>query len=423
MTTLDQDALLAESAARWGADAVRPSGPDDQVGGVPARVVLTPSDENALMEMLVWANRERMALVPRGSGSTLRYGRPPAHVDAVLSLGRLAAPIDHQPGDLTATVPAGASLETVNRELRKERQWLPLDPPFPQSTIGGLIAANDSGPRRLQHGTPRDLILGIRVILADGRQAAAGGRVVKNVAGYDLSRMLCGSEGRLAVVTAATFKLTPTPVASRTVVAASRRADDLTTMTAAIANAPLSPSAVELEAPGGRLLVRFESTERAVTHQSEAAANILARLGGVTDFCVGGTEDDLWREHTARIWSREGAILKVSLLPTRIGSFLARLRMLAARESAEHAVSGRATLGVLIIRWSGPVVEGRSIEMIRQEVHAAGGTATVLAFPQPLSISTDLWDDAGAVVHLAQSVKARLDPRAILSPGRGPGGS
>ncbi|MGE0702553.1 MAG: FAD-binding oxidoreductase [Vicinamibacterales bacterium] len=423
MATLDQDALLAESASRWGADAVRSSGPDDQIGGVPSRVVLAPSDEQALAEMLAWASRQQMALVPRGAGSTLKCGRPPARVDAVLSLRRLVAPIEHRPGDLTATVPAGASLDVVNRELRNERQWLPLDPPFAQSTIGGLIATNDSGPRRLQHGTPRDLILGIRVVLADGRQASAGGRVVKNVAGYDLSRMLCGSEGRLAVVTAATFKLTPTPAASRTVVAASRRADDLATMTAAIANAPLSPSAVELEAPAGRLLVRFESTERAVMHQSDAAANILARLGGVTDFCADGTEEDLWREHTARIWSREGAILKVSLLPTRIGSFLARLRMLAAREGAEHFVSGRATLGVLLIRWSGLGMEGRSIEMIRQEVHAAGGTATVLSFPQPLTISTDLWDDAGAVVHLAQAVKARLDPRAILSPGRGPGGS
>lgn len=423
MATLDQDALLAESAARWGADAVRSAGAGDLIGGVPARVVLSPPDETALSEMLAWANREQMAIVLRGTGSTLKYGRPPARVDAVVSLRRLVAPIDHRPGDLTATVPAGASLDTVNRELGRERQWLPLDPPFAQSTIGSLIATNDSGPRRLQHGTPRDLILGIRLVLADGRQASAGGRVVKNVAGYDLSRMLCGSEGRLAVVTAATFKLTPTPVASRTVVAASRRADDLGAMTTAIASAPLTPSAVELEAPAGRLLVRFESTERAVMHQSDAAANILARLGGVTDFCVGGTEEDLWREHTARIWGREGAILKVSLLPTRIGPFLARLRMLAARESVEHSVSGRATLGVLLIRWSGPGLEGRSIEMIRQEVHAAGGTVTLLAFPQPLSISTDVWDDAGAVARLAQSVKARLDPRAVLSPGRGPGGT
>src|SRR5690606_13585476 len=131
----------------------------------------------------------------------------------------------------------------------------------------------------------------------DGRRISAGGQVVKNVTGYDLARLLCGSEGRLAVITAATFKLAPLASASRTVVAAARRPDDLGPMTAAVADAPFSPSAVELEAPAGRLLVRFETTERAAIAQAEAAARLLSTLGGITDICDGGTEDEVWRDH------------------------------------------------------------------------------------------------------------------------------
>lgn len=424
MVALDHDAVLAAALGRWGADAALSAAPDDLVGGVPARVILEPPDEPMLSEMLAWAYGERLALVPRGSGTRLPRSRPPARVDALLSLRRLSAPVDHRPGDLTATVPAGATLESVNAVLRREGQWLPLDPPSTRSTIGGLIAANDSGPRRLRHGAPRDLILGVRIILADGRQASAGGQVVKNVAGYDLARLLCGSEGRLAVISAATFKLMPVPPASRTVVASAREPDAVCPMAAAIASAPLSPSAVELEAPAGRLLVRFEATGRAAAAQAEAAATILAGLGAITDICDGRTEDEVWRDHDAVIWSREGAVLKVSLLPTRVGPFLARLRGLSSGAGTEHAVSGRATLGVLLVRWLVPQpAMARAAEMLRQEAHAAGGTATVLSLPQPLGIRTDLWDDAGASARVLQAVKARLDPRGVLSPGRGPGGS
>jgi glycolate oxidase FAD binding subunit len=424
VATVDQDTLVVASRTRWGSDAVRAAARSDLVGGVPARVVLEPNDESTLADMLAWAHSERLAVVPRGAGTRMLRGRPAARVDVVLSLRRLVSPIDHRPGDLTATVPAGASLESVNASLGAERQWLPLDPPSPRSTIGGIIATNDSGPRRLQHGSPRDLILGMRMVLADGRCATAGGRVVKNVSGYDLSRMLCGSEGRLAVVTAATFKLTPVPAASRTVVAAASRPDNLGAMAKAIATSPLAPSAVELEAPAGRLLVRFETTERAATHQAEAAASILKGLGSVTDICLGRTEEEVWREHDSRIWAHEGLVMKISLLPSEVASLLTRVRIMASREGAEHFVAGRATLGVLVVRWLGPPSAAvRSVELLRQEAHVAGGTATLLSFPQPLGISTDSWDDTSTAVQVQRAVKARLDPNGVLNPGRGPGGS
>ena len=179
-----------------------------------------PADAAGVAAKLKWANGEGLAVSIRGAGTKQSWSARAGRTDVVLSTLGLNAPADHVAGDLVATVPAGSSLDAVNDVLRRERQWLPLDPACSnRATIGGIISTNDSGPRRHRFGTPRDLIIGIEIALADGRIARAGGRVVKNVAGYDLSKLLCGSLGSLAVVTSATFKLAPLPPASSTLVA------------------------------------------------------------------------------------------------------------------------------------------------------------------------------------------------------------
>ena len=218
MAVTDSDTLVARAAHVWG-PAVRLAAATDGVAGRMPHVVLEPADATELAAMLQWSDAEGLAVVPRGAGTKLDWTPPPPRVDAVLSTARLNTPIEHCAGDLTATIPAGASIAAVNQLLRRERQWLPLDPAHAgRASIGGIVAANDSGPRRQRYGTPRDLIIGVEMALASGRVAKAGGRVVKNVAGYDLSRLLCGSFGTLAVITRATFKLAPVPSISRTVV-------------------------------------------------------------------------------------------------------------------------------------------------------------------------------------------------------------
>ncbi len=161
---------------------------------------------------------------------------------------KLNAPVDHTAGDLVASLPAGASLSEVNGMLAREGQWLPLDPRLDaRATIGGILASNDSGPRRHRHGTPRDLVIGIEMTLMDGRPVKAGGRVVKNVAGYDLSRLLSGSFGSLAIITRAIFKLAPVPPASRTVVASADGGRPLSDLALEITSSPLTPTAIELQ--------------------------------------------------------------------------------------------------------------------------------------------------------------------------------
>jgi len=183
--------------------------------------VIEPRTAGDLAAALRAASEQRQRLVICGAG-TKKDWRPTSEVGhGTLSTRGLQRLLAHEHGDLTATIEAGASLHDVNRALAVHKQWLPLDPSFAETaTIGGILATNDSGPLRHRFGTPRDLVIGIQMATADGVLAKAGGQVVKNVAGYDLSKLMAGSAGRLAAIVSATFKLSPIPATSKTIIAA-----------------------------------------------------------------------------------------------------------------------------------------------------------------------------------------------------------
>jgi glycolate oxidase FAD binding subunit len=385
--------------------------------------VLEPRDAEMAAAMLAECTNDGLAVVPRGGGTKLSWGRPP-RADAFLSTRRLDAPIEHYAGDLVATVPAGATLAEVNRVLALERQWLPLDPAAAgQATIGGIVAANDSGPRRQKHGATRDLIIGIEIVLADGRLAKAGGRVVKNVAGYDLARLMCGSFGTLALITSATFKLAPLASASRTVVVDAREPAEVSRLALAVHAAPLSPSAIELQAPRSRLLIRFETTEAAADRQARRAV-AMVEAAGLTAAIVGDQdEDDLWRRHEAEAWRPDGIILKVTVLPTEVPTVLGNLQQLAAAGGVSYAAIGRAALGVLAVRLEGlDEAAALVIDGVRRAAAHRGGHVLVLRGPAGIGTRVDPWGDVGEASAMMQAVKSRFDPRNTLSPGRGPAG-
>ena len=180
-------------------------------------VILQPASAAEVAAALKRAAEARQSIVIRGAGTKSDWGRPAGRIDAVLDMGRLHRLLAHEHGDMTATIEAGATLADVNRALAVHGQMLPLDPPFAdRATIGGLLATNDSGPLRHRYGTPRDLVIGIQLATTDGVLSKAGGQVVKNVAGYDLSKLVTGSFGSLAAIVSATFKLAPIPSASKT---------------------------------------------------------------------------------------------------------------------------------------------------------------------------------------------------------------
>ena len=380
-----------------------------------AQRILEPTDAAAVAAVLRAADADGRSVAVRGAGTK----RTPTPADIVLATTKLTAGIDHVAGDLVATVPAGASLDSVNEVLRRERQWLPLDPPrSDRATIGGIVATNDSGPRRHRFGAPRDLIIGIEIALVDGRLAKAGGRVVKNVAGYDLSKLMCGSLGTLAVVTSATFKLSPVARCSQTLVASLGDLRRLSTLALTLANTPsISATAIELQSPPHRLLVRFETTESAAAAQTAIAAGLCEQFGATTSVVHGLAEADAWSEHETRIFETPGTVVKIAVLPTDASEMLSTIERLTAAASVDCALSGRASLGILLLRLGGNAsAHAPIVSELRTAATARRGSAVILsAANDEVMRAVARWGSVGDAEPVMRAVKARFDPHNILN--------
>jgi glycolate oxidase FAD binding subunit len=240
--------------------------------------------------------------------------------DVVISTERLDEVLEHEAGDLTAVVEAGVRVDDLNERLAGAGQMLALDPPG-NPTIGGCVAVNLSGPRRHRYGTARDLVIGVTVVLADGTVASSGGKVVKNVAGYDLGKLFCGSEGRLGLIARVAVRLHPRPESSRTLVVPVESAADAQTKARAILRAPLAPAAVDVHWPD-RVALLFEGAARAVEEQLAAAQ---ALVGGAEE------EDSIWAEAGERQGAARGRLL---FAPGRLGETLATLDEAVVRVAA-----------------------------------------------------------------------------------------
>jgi glycolate oxidase FAD binding subunit len=394
----------------------------DGVDGVIPRFLVEPDSAEAVAATLEWASREHLSVLTRGSGTKMDWGPVPRAIDILLSTARLNTVVAHRHGDLTATVQAGAMLSEVNRQLAQHRQWIPLDPPWAdRATIGGIVATNDSGPRRHRYGAPRDLIIGVEFARSDGKLAKGGGIVVKNVAGYDLPRLLTGAFGSLGVIVAATFKLFPLTAVSRTLVIDLREPRDLGLLVATMLGSQLTPTAMEFQQPPLRLLIRFESIEEAVEQQA-ATASMLVREGGFTARAVAGAEEeDLWAAHGRSLWHGTGAVVKVTVLPSEVAPMLMSLAPVAG--AADDVAAGRAGLGVFLVRIDGDAdTQGRAIAGLRASLAGGRGSAVIVRGSAELRAQADVWGSIGDGLPLMRAVKQRFDPAGILNPGRGPGG-
>ncbi len=414
---------------------------------------LQPESVEDVAQILARANRERLRVLTRGAGTKTGWGAEP-EADIVLSTAKLTAVLAHRHGDLTATVQAGASLAGVNRALAERGQWIPLDPPWAdRATIGGLVATNDSGPRRHRYGAPRDLIIGIDFVRADGVAAKAGGIVVKNVAGYDIARLLTGSFGSLAVIVGATFKLFPLPPASRTVVVdlmtSSRRGGpvcppgaDPSTLVLSLSKdelragtrvgpydafvsqlraSQLTPTAIEVQDPPLRILVRFETIEVAAEQQAASVVQLATTAGANALVLQGDEEAAVWADHARRPWDGDGAVIKITLVPTEVAPTI--MWLAGATGDAGYEVIGRAGAGVLLARVGGDVeTQVRVLAGLRERLQPPAGSAVLVRGSDELKSRVDIWGPLGDGLAVMRAIKRQFDPNGILNPGRGPGG-
>jgi glycolate oxidase FAD binding subunit len=420
-----------------------------------------PNTQAQLAAVIAWARQNRCAVLPCGSGSKLDWGglvqldsdppqpragtgAPPllrgkqdvvkvplfkgdlggsldAEALVAVSTSRLNRLVEHAVGDLTVTAEGGMKFADLQQILAAAGQFLAIDPAYPQqATLGGIVATADAGSLRHRYRGVRDMLLGISFVRSDGQIATAGGRVVKNVAGYDLMKLFSGSYGTLGVISQVTFRVYPLPEASATVVLIGET-DALARSTQILLSSALTPAAVDLLSPelvaklglgkGTGLIVRFQSIADSVKEQSARLLEVGEKLGLQANICRENDENQLWQTLAETIWNsakNSAIICKIGVRPSESVKLLEEFPV---QDALIHAGSG---LGVL--RFETATAE--TLLQIRRGCEAKGGFLTVLAAPIALKQELDVWGYTGSAIDLMRRIKQQFDPQNILSPNR-----
>lgn len=444
---LPAGAVLPEGASvRWPADVPSPE------------AVVAPTSEAQVAEVMDRATREGWKVLPGGLCTWLDGGGTP-EVDLVVSTRNLSRMQSYEPADLTFTAGAGVPWKALGETTRVSGQWLPLDPPgMGTGSLGGLVATGTSGPLRHAYGAPRDHILGVTLVSGDGRILRWGGRVVKNVAGFDITRLSIGSWGALGVITSVSARLFPLPEVDRTILLRAPSAEDLLPVAREMALSPLPFSAVELLDPlsavwpfqgnepgervrrphprrggepaenaGAGLVLRILGSEAQVR---EMEARVRVKLSGPgkaagESLLVLRDEESLAFHETLAEWETGAVIvLRLSLLPSIMRTSLEEVREVGARFGPLD-VAAHMGWGVVRVAFAAaPAEEGDrkaladALTALRTRLEAGGGGLVVSQAPRSLLEAVGAWGQGGGEGRLMRGLKEEFDPAGILSPGR-----
>ncbi len=412
------DSAWPDIAKVVGAGHVRDASVSDAVAGVAVAKVIEPGTPEEVAAVLKTASAAGLALIPRGGGTKLEWGNAPKRADAILSLARLDQVEEHAWADMTATLGAGCTVQQAQQTLAQHGQRIAMEPLWPErATIGGVLAANDTGAIRARFGGLRDLVIGVTLALPDGTLAKSGGKVVKNVAGYDLPKLATGSLGTLGVVVKAVFRLHPIFPAARTMSFVVDSFEAANKLILATHDSTLVPTGLQMVARSGapvRVDARFEGIEAGVDAQFQQFAKYAAGAQSAT------APADCWKREALWQGSEPAMVVKFSVQPKQLSSFCSQVKQAAANLQWSIIAHGIGLGWLRIEGTAAPLVQ--LLKGLRAAVEPLGGSIVVLHCPADVRQAIDMWGDAGDAVALMQRIKSQFDPKATLNPGRFVGG-
>ena len=422
--------LLGDQLSRYAIDGISP------------QAIVLPTSTHEIQEVLGYAVDNRLSVIPAGSGTKLGVGNHLEQVDLVLSTSRLDQVLEYEPADLTVTVEAGIRLATLQAKLAEHGQYLPIDPPYAdRCTIGGITATNASGPSRLRFGSARDLVLGMRVVQSSGTVVKSGGKVVKNVAGYDLNKLYLGSFGTLGVITEISLKLQPLPEIERNILLTFADIGEAVNGASEISGSQLLPTFLNLFVNGAPLtdrlepclLIGLDGHPETVEWQVDSVKAVAQQNGAIG---VGVYEGQRQQELRASMcaFPEDGSaipivICRANLRMTDVGDFLNTV--LEMNDSASWRVRAMGLMGngVVYLAFSDfpddevPVQEvADAIANLRDAAAYVGGNLIVESAPTTLKHQIDVWGPVGGSFELMKAIKTKLDPVGLLNVGRFVGG-
>ena len=413
------ETALADLRDIVGAEHLHSSVPKDAIDGVFPPTIIEPGTSEEVAPVLKVATEAGLHVIPRGGATKIDWGNPPRGADLIISTRRLNRIIEHAWADMTASVEAGCTVGQFQQTLAEHGQRLALDPLWPdRATIGGILATNDSGPLRIRYGSLRDLVIGVTLALPDGTLAKSGGKVVKNVAGYDLPKLATGALGTLGIITRAIFRLHPIAREIRSLSFSPPDTQAMNAFLLAILDSKLVPTGLQFRAGSSLPLqvdIRFEGTTAGCDAQCEQILKIAAS-------CSRLEVQDAWAA-AERLWDGAPCVVKFSTLPAELGALLDRIKKLTDPLHLTCSVVAQAVgVGFLRLETADIAVFMAVLGELRQSLESRGGSLVLLRCPLQLKREVDVWGSAGDALPLMKNIKAQFDPTGTLNPGRFIGG-
>jgi glycolate oxidase FAD binding subunit len=403
-----------------------------RVDGKEPALLILPSSAEQVGAALRVCSEVKATVAPWGGGTVMGIGNPPRQIDVVVGLERLNQLVEHDQANLTATVQSGYRLAPLQAILKQQNQFLPFDPPAPaRATVGGVLATNLNGPRRSHYGSVRDLVIGMKVVLASGEEIKAGGKVVKNVAGYDMCKLFVGSLGTLGIITEATLRMAPIPETAATLVA-SGTLGEAQQFTNELSRSQLLPSAIFLFSPEAskvnpieqsqwRVAVCCEGFEKSVTRHLHDTRQAAAEIGLGSEILQANDHHRFWDDVRDFPLQANRLVYRVTVPRASTAAVIQAVYNFSAAGFRPEIVSDPA-VGIIWISLAPNQEAVKWFTKLRTEVRAHRGHAVLFAAPAELKQGVDVWGPAPPALSLMREIKRQFDPKNILNPGRFAGG-